>query len=683
MKRWIFALMVLVGPVGLTGQTAHHGPTGWTRLLAESGGSLPDGAGFTVGQGEAIRTVNGDDYRPNVGDARFAGKSFSFVPSTGTVSGHATTVGALYYGLTGSYTPGVGAVRGYEANAWLGSGFMRLGTTSVPVNAGEAGQNHSWIGSLGDTVSVAEELYRRLDYVVVTQDLFVAAGMNNGTSTTLPQLLGQGYNLITVGRSDGGHSAGETTVEGSGRIKPDLVAPAGTTSEATPMVGAAGLFLRAAAQAEPGWGLAADVRGLKALLMASGSKHPFPSWEQTATRPLDVRRGAGELNVFNAHRLLAGGRREASVTTVHPARGWDVTTTASGGRWYLFEVPEGNAKSRFSAALSWHREISTALTGPVLNRTRTWTPTLANLNLRLHAMDGTVSVGVVAESASEVDNVEHLYWPELPPGRYGLEVVSATVGVAYGLAWHTVSTVEVAGPGAVVATAGDGLSFTLTRAGDLGEGLTVFYTVGGTVNAGVAFLPGPTGEARFEVGEAETVVTLTLTEQAVPNATVTLALSGGDFAYAAGEEAGATGSYHASGFDRWIGGFFEPTAWNDPEVTGPTADPDGDGVENLLEYALGGDPTEASRAAWPEVVLDGDGYLALSYRHPVDRGELEYRVEWAADLTAGFGAEPGQLEEVGREPDPEEPGVERVTVRSATPVGEAARQFLRLRVSRL
>lgn len=57
-----------------------------------------------------------------------------------------------------------------------------------------------------------------------------------------------------------------------------------------------------------------------------------------------------------------------------------------------------------------------------------------------------------------------------------------------------------------------------------------------------------------------------------------------------------------------------------------TADPDGDGFNNLLEYALGGDPNVAGDVIGSVFVGEADGSLTLSFAH-VDDPALTYEIE--------------------------------------------------------
>ncbi len=499
------------------------------------------------------------------------------------------------------------------------------------------------------------------------------AGMNNGSSTTLPQLLGQGYNLITVGRTDGAHTAGFTTVAGTGRIKPDIVAPGINTSNATPMVASAGLFLRATAADDSNLAAATDVRALKALLLATASKYKFPDWAQTSTRPLDLRFGAGELNLYNAHRVLTAGPRAYSTSTTHPGRGWHAgaTATNANGRRYFFEIPAGNTASRFSAALSWHRSINTS----------TLAATLPNLTLRLYQATNYTLGDLVAESASPVDNLEHLCHPALPPGRYALVVTADTTNTPYALAWFTAPTVTLAAtaPDHLLRNGATPITYTFTRAGgDTSLPVQLSLQTTGTAVAGTHYTPAI--PATLTIPANQSSIDLVITPQPAPDptapaATLTLALADTDFAYAPAPAASvATTTLHAAPYSLWRHARFTPAQLADPLVSGDTADPDADGLHNLLEYALDTDPLTATPAPLT-TALDGDR-LAITYLEAADRTDLAYSVETTTNLNQPWSTGPEHLEETARVPVA---NGEQVTVRRLAP---AERQFLRLRVTR-
>ena len=120
-------------------------------------------------------------------------------------------------------------------------------------------------------------------------------------------------------------------------------------------------------------------------------------------------------------------------------------------------------------------------------------------------------------------------------------------------------------------------------------------------------------------------------------------------------------------------------SWRDehfgtPEPTGPAADdadPDADGVVNLLEYALGGDPLVANPAILPVASSSAD-HLALTFTRMADP-ELTYRVQAVADLDAAW----SDIWSSTGEENTEGP----VTVTDPVPLSTTPRRFLRLEVT--
>ncbi|TVR48467.1 MAG: hypothetical protein EA425_14565 [Puniceicoccaceae bacterium] len=83
------------------------------------------------------------------------------------------------------------------------------------------------------------------------------------------------------------------------------------------------------------------------------------------------------------------------------------------------------------------------------------------------------------------------------------------------------------------------------------------------------------------------------------------------------------------GFAAWIGQFFA-----DPSVpqAAPGADPNRNGVPNLLEYALGGHPLEPGNSSAPALSHDASGGPVFTYFRPAGRDEIFYHVEGSLDL---------------------------------------------------
>lgn len=65
--------------------------------------------------------------------------------------------------------------------------------------------------------------------------------------------------------------------------------------------------------------------------------------------------------------------------------------------------------------------------------------------------------------------------------------------------------------------------------------------------------------------------------------------------------------------------------------TAPTLDTDADGVPNLLEYALGLNPLDASAAALPPAVLTPEG-LTMSFNVPAGVSDIQYTAECTSDF---------------------------------------------------
>lgn len=125
------------------------------------------------------------------------------------------------------------------------------------------------------------------------------------------------------------------------------------------------------------------------------------------------------------------------------------------------------------------------------------------------------------------------------------------------------------------------------------------------------------------------------------------------------------------------------------------ADPDHDGIPNLLERALGQNPTnggtngigvgaiEASdNADSLEVTQNGIRYLAFAFTRPAGAAALT-DVTYAAERSSAVGTGTWSSADVVVHSVTPVPGKARETVimRSTHPIPEANKEFLRLRVS--
>lgn len=137
-------------------------------------------------------------------------------------------------------------------------------------------------------------------------------------------------------------------------------------------------------------------------------------------------------------------------------------------------------------------------------------------------------------------------------------------------------------------------------------------------------------------------------------------------------------------FTEWIDGYFPGEIGG--HITGPRADPDGDGLANIVEFILGGHPNqpdtairpEAARVTNPNGLPEGE-FLRFSFRRTSashDAG-VEPLVQFSEDLEtwhAADDAEHGVTMAVT--PDGHGPGVDRVDV--FIPAAAESRMFARL-----
>ena len=409
--------------------------SGYTQLSAELGAALPTGAGIVVLQSEADTDPSAvDGYMPQTATATpfsglggFAGKTFYADSGVGGGSSHAASVGSNFYGLTTSVAPGISQVHLRDASDFL----TNLAPSSGPIAFPGTVSNHSWTASYA---SDNDDTYHLLafDYQLNRDNVLGCVPMNNGSGTTVPKLLGSSYHAVSVGLRNGNHSRGGTLVDGVGRMKPDLVVNESLTSYASPAVASAAAMLRE--KIVSSFTAADHPQALKAILIAGGSKDQLLAWRRTATtNPYDSVYGAGELNVLNSYHILTQGQQAPSNTVAVASKGWDYRAASrTTPKRYFFSVPTGSAGRTFSAALTWHRSINLFL--------GSYSPTYSHLTLKLYAANNLVISGAALDqSASTLDNVQHLFQRNLPAGQYALEVSSEPNGTNYGLAWETQS----------------------------------------------------------------------------------------------------------------------------------------------------------------------------------------------------------------------------------------------------
>lgn len=133
-------------------------------------------------------------------------------------------------------------------------------------------------------------------------------------------------------------------------------------------------------------------------------------------------------------------------------------------------------------------------------------------------------------------------------------------------------------------------------------------------------------------------------------------------------------------FADWRSLRFGPEEKDVESISGPQADPDNDGIPNLLEYALARDPTAPSRKNLPTPIIEEfeeELYLTFTYTRIKPAADLEFIVETSHDMADWRTDETvvANIEDLGSR--------ERITVRDTQPWDSTASRFLRLRVNLL
>ena len=395
------------------------------------GDAMPDGSargGVVLGLVEG----GGPAYGPDPNSSDFAGLEVELAGGSSGVSGHARKTASILAGRRG-VVGGARKLWAADVATFLGPAYLGVGGADPPVRdaALPAVFSHSWVAFDGAT---AVPILRRLDAVIDRDDVIHVVGVNNGRDTPVPPTLAGAYNAIAVGVDTGASSGGGTTAEVDGRSKPDLVAPGGLTSWATPAVAGVAALARDLLLARSGDDAGnPPVEVVKAALMAAAAKPPGWANDPAAGRPLDPHLGAGRVDADGTFRVLESGPLPPGepITT---ASGYAFATIGRGGPsaelgWEL-DLPVDAGP--LSIVAVWNRRISSrrvrvrlAEDGPVEPR---WlaVPRVADLDLVLSRYaPGGGGTGEVLASRSRIDNAEHVFLPTTPAGRYRVAVTRA------------------------------------------------------------------------------------------------------------------------------------------------------------------------------------------------------------------------------------------------------------------
>ena len=405
----------------------------------------------------------------------------------GVASGHATSVAQKFYGAATSSVTAISSVDLYEAGNWIGAGFLNTGSGPISTSTTRL-INHSWTAPAADW---AGEILRRVDYLVEVDEFIQVVGVS--TNTVMNETPSNSFNAIVAGLSAGTGTTGTATLSVldvldttyvSGRAKPDIVAPEGVGSTSAPRVSSAAVLLMDHAHTHPllSNGSVINNNGdtiynaersetIKALLMAGADRATvgntnavditdYRAAGKQTSNGLDTRFGAGQVNSYNSHHILAAGEQDSEQyggitfanTGFDYAPAFGGLNSSNAEATYSFTTGAVSGQ-KIKAALVWNLDVLT-----------TSTDNFYNLDLQL--IDVTAG-GTVASSTSTIDNTENIWFDLASNNVYQLKVIPGAGQAAfewdYALAWQiVVPGVTVVETDSTTVTTEEGTSDTFT-----------------------------------------------------------------------------------------------------------------------------------------------------------------------------------------------------------------------------
>ncbi|MEO6740717.1 MAG: carboxypeptidase-like regulatory domain-containing protein [Chthoniobacteraceae bacterium] len=129
-------------------------------------------------------------------------------------------------------------------------------------------------------------------------------------------------------------------------------------------------------------------------------------------------------------------------------------------------------------------------------------------------------------------------------------------------------------------------------------------------------------------------------------------------------------------FGNWLTQNFTQAELQNPNVSGPNADPERDGVLNVLEYAFHLQPKSPDSSGLPfsGISTPGGPYLTITYRRLIGATDLQYLVQESPDL--GGWTPATVIEEILSDDGTVQ------SVRAKVPMGSAELKFIRLMVTK-
>ena len=150
------------------------------------------------------------------------------------------------------------------------------------------------------------------------------------------------------------------------------------------------------------------------------------------------------------------------------------------------------------------------------------------------------------------------------------------------------------------------------------------------------------------------------------------------FSFALSASASLVANFVPTRFDTWCAQQFTPVQLGNPAIGGTFSNPSGDGISNLLKYALNANPNVANRGALPVISTTG-GALSMFYTVNAWVSDLAFAPEVSGDMMTWFSG-------AGYTTAPVVTGSGSGTVTcwvsDLTHAGPGVRRFIRLRVTK-
>ena len=135
-------------------------------------------------------------------------------------------------------------------------------------------------------------------------------------------------------------------------------------------------------------------------------------------------------------------------------------------------------------------------------------------------------------------------------------------------------------------------------------------------------------------------------------------------------------------YENWRAQYFTAAELDNPGISGDGADPDRDGIPNLVEYAFNLNPRVATHPGVPRAFVQnvsGQSYLQVQYTQRNAPAGVQYLLQTSADLLSWTNS-PASFSEVGSNDNGD--GTSLVTLRFQPPLTANPQMFVRIAIQR-